>query len=189
MSSKADRLALKVILKLMAVVAVLLGVRYLAQKAPSWVAEMKVEQAKEQANKQVLLVTSGQANLPVNYHPPQVVSAMRPAQTPTAQALPRRFSLRVLPKQWSKRIDLPAGRTALVTFSLGRIRVERNGVDEGICFRQPVVTGGQGGGLSLHPFTALVDRTPRTIAFGPDTRTLRFMSGESESGDILVELK
>jgi hypothetical protein len=190
MSSKADHLALRVILVLVTGIGLLFVIRSWIGEMPSLAEMWPAPKARSQVNT-ASLYTTGPIATPGNstsqYRPPIAQPVWK--LSPPSPALPRRFSLRILPRQWSAPIDLPEGRTVFVTFKLGRIRIERNGIDEGICFRQPLVSGGPAGQLSLHPFSVLMDKTPRTIAFGAGTRTLRFMSGESETGQILVEFK
>lgn len=76
-------------------------------------------------------------------------------------------------------------------FLIGRMRVERNGVDLGVFFRNPtiraaetepgVITG------TIRPL-AIFDRSARKLEFAPGTRTLRFLSFE-DSQSVLVEFE
>jgi hypothetical protein len=104
---------------------------------------------------------------------------------PTAVVVARRAS-------WSNRVLVPVGKIASVTFSLGRIRIERNGKDIGTWFRRPSVHtevyDRRSARVAIDPF-AMLDKTPRTVVFDKDTRVLRFRSSENSSGEVVVQFK
>ncbi len=78
-----------------------------------------------------------------------------------------------------------------MTFTLGRIRVERNGVDLGIIYRKPSLQGRVVNGQPVVTdvdLGAFFDKRPRTLTIDPGTRTLRFRSEEKTGGEVVVEL-
>jgi len=178
MSSKADRLAMKGILA-MALFAALLALARFA--FPPLLAEIAAWKPSPPAQ-------SVAPPAPA-WHPSAPAPAPQFYTEATPPPLPRSLTLRLVPRRWSQTIEVPDGLTASVTFTLGRVRIERNGLDEGVCFRQPVAVQGPGGRIVLRPFAALLDKSPRTVTFGGDTRTLRLMSGEGVPGTVRVEFR
>lgn len=182
MTSKADQLALKAILRIAVFIALLLTLRYGLAQLPN-ITQTVSATSNESSLQQIIKLTNTKAQ--PNFTP---LTFSTPIPTPTP--IPKPFSVRVVPKQWSERIDVPRGYIAKVTFRLGRIRVERNGRDGGILFRKPIVHG-ERINSSTYGFDvnllAMLDKTPRTLFFVAGTRTLRFMSAEGDAGEILIE--
>jgi hypothetical protein len=103
---------------------------------------------------------------------------------------PKHVVIAVPPKVWSRLLEVPAGKSGTMTFSLGRIRLERNGVDLGIVYRKPSLQGQVANGridVSQVDLGAFFDKRPRTLRIDSDTRTLRFSSVERAGGEIVVE--
>jgi hypothetical protein len=73
---------------------------------------------------------------------------------------------------------------------LGRIGIEKNGVDLGLQYREPVVrarrTGPDSYSANINPF-ASINKMPRTIQMDADTRSFRLRSYEKAAEDVLVE--
>ncbi len=109
-----------------------------------------------------------------------------------ADSGPRHIELLVSRERWSRAVEVPEGRQASVTFSIGRMRIERNGTDTGVWYRRPAVeAGGRNGevvaSIKLFPAASL-DRSPRTIKFDASTRKLRFLSLEQNPENVVVEI-
>lgn len=108
--------------------------------------------------------------------------------TPAPQ-VPKRFSVVVVPNRWSPLIHIPRGTMAKATFTIGRIRVEVNGKDEGRVShpdeRDERVDSRK---KTTHvERTGVRDRVPHTLFFKSDARMLRFRSGEISPGEVFVE--
>jgi hypothetical protein len=89
--------------------------------------------------------------------------------------------LRVEASRWSNRLYVPVGQCVGIKFSLGRIRVERDGVIGGTLYRSaPIVPVRDG--IALRPLASL-DRTPRVVWFNKEIRVLRFISLEKNQAE------
>lgn len=129
----------------------------------------------------------------VNRHASDYVSSnsSQDVQIPNAPT-PSAIEVAIVPKRWSKLVSVPPNRRAFVTFSVGRMRVEADGIDRGIFFRQPTVTVKKNTPHvwegSIRPF-ATFDQTPGLLEFERGTRTLRFLSLEKGAETVSVEFR
>lgn len=208
MHNKADHLALRAILFLLGVIALVLS---LSRVAPALAEKMQSTPVPKAVEPVVPKVTvhvstppptparrlnkSGLLALASEDAEPEVrraipVTVPIPAAVPTPQ--PSEVTVEVGPKRWSKLVEVPPGKIASITFSLGRIKIERNGVNLGTFFRNAMLQGEQLGPSSynvrVRPW-AMLDRSPRILDFDRETRTLRFLSLESSSENVLVEFR
>lgn len=96
---------------------------------------------------------------------------------------PRLVAFYVGPKEWSDLFHVPHGKRASVEFSLGRIKIERNGKDLGT-FAHSRATRERhdlGYGVSIVPY-----RKPETVYLTTGTRSVRVMSDEDRSGEVVL---
>ncbi len=129
----------------------------------------------------------------VNRHASDYVSSNPPQEGRLPNApTPSTIEVEIVPKRWSKLVSVPPNRRAFVTFSVGRMRVEADGIDRGIFFRQPTVTVKKNTPQvwegSIRPF-ATFDKTPGLLEFERGTRTLRFLSLEKGQETVSVEFR
>lgn len=201
MSDRANTLALKAALRCLIVLALLFGVRYVVA-TPNLLPSIEWSQPLAASTDAPKPVATPE---PVATPKPTAVPKERPRSrdtpregnwvklevaTPAPPKAPRHVAVAVEPKTWSRRIQIPEGMRATASFTLGRVRVEVNGVDKGLFFRRTILQGEVENGrprvTGVNPF-ASADRRPRILIFDGDARTLRFQSGERVGGEVVVE--
>jgi hypothetical protein len=88
--------------------------------------------------------------------------------------------------RWSNPLYVPAGKSVGIKFSIGRMRIERDGmIVQGILYRNVPAISYQNG-FVLRPLESL-DHTPRVVWFQKGIRQLRFISLErNQAEDVEV---
>ena len=127
-------------------------------------------------------------NIPAQPEIRRAMPVVRTTSTPGS--VPKRLVVTAPPKVWSRLVEIPDGKEGTITFSLGRLRIERNGVDLGIVYRKRSIEGTVVNGqpeVTKVDMGAFFDKTPRTLTIDPGTRTLRFSSMERTGGAVVVD--
>ena len=209
MSDKGDRLALRGILTLVAVLGAVVLLRNLSAPAGEWfstqwnevrnsLASIGISRVSEAAPKPVAATAAKPVRLepelsePVEPEVRKAISVVRPSILIVAPPPPLQVVVPVSPKEWSRLVEVPPGRSGTITFSLGRIRVERNGVDVGLFYRKPSLQARRVNEqviVGKVDLGALFDKTPRTLHLDAGTQTLRFRSEERVGGEVTVDLE
>lgn len=190
MSTRTDEIALRSLLLLVAALALVMVLRFcdfnfLKRALAKWESHAESQFAQSPAVPTPRPETKRRPTLPT---PRQVeiqpVVAEREIIAVTPIPVPRITRLRVEPDQWSAPLRVPLGHGVGIKFSLGRIRVEKDGEVGGILYRNPTLVREQNA-LTLRPLAAL-NRSPRLVWFDKRIRVLRFKSLEKKSEDVEV---